>query len=143
MHADGAYHSPDNQTYCKNNKTDFYLRAIQGAKGRFQFTVFENGERSILDTKTNQIIESSKLSCKNDIIKRRIETVKGYRYLTQKDIDTYQVRKKIAETPIQTLQFRNNVEATIFQLGYHYSNAKSRCRGLVKHQMKANIRCLG
>ena len=91
VHADGAYHSPDNQEYCKDNEIDLYLHAIQGAKGRFQFTVLENGELSILDTKTNQIIESSKLSCKNDIIKWRIETVKGYRYLTQKDIDTYLV----------------------------------------------------
>ena len=117
MHADGAYHSPDNQTYCKDNEIDLYLHAIQGARGRFQFTALKNGERSILDTKTNQVIESSKLSCKNDITKWRIETVKGYRYFTQKDIDTYLVRKKIAETPIQTLQFRNNVEATIFSIG--------------------------
>ena len=142
VHADGAYHSPDNQIYCKDNEIDLYLHAIQGAKGRYQFTVLENGELSILDTKTNEIIESLRLICKNDITKWRIETVKGYRYFTQKDIDTYLIRKKIAETPIETLQFRNNVEATIFQLGYHYSNAKSRYRGLIKHQMWANIRCL-
>jgi len=142
VHADGAYHSPGNQTFCKDNEIELYLHAIQGAKGRYQFIVLKNGELSILDTKTNEIIESSKLSCKNDITKWRIETVKGYRYFTQKNVDTYLIRKKIAETPIETLQFRNNVEATIFQLGYHYSNAKSRYRGLIKHQMWANIRCL-
>ena len=83
-----------------------------------------------------------KLICKNDITKWRIDTGKGYRYFTQKEVDTYLIRRKIAATPIETLQFRNNVEATIFQLGYHYSNAKSRYRGLIKHQMWANIRCL-
>ena len=142
VHADGAYHSPDNQSFCKNNEIDLYLHAIQGAKGRFQFTALENKELSVLDTRTNKLIQALMIICKNGIIKWRIDTDKGYRYFTQKDIDTYLIRKQIAATPIETLQFRNNVEATIFQLGYHYPNAKSRYRGLIKHQMWANIRCL-
>ncbi len=80
--------------------------------------------------------------CKDGAQKWRIPTEKGYRYFTQKDIDTYTIRKQMAETPIEILQFRNNVEASIFQLGYHYPNAKSRYRGEIKHQMWANIRCL-
>ena len=28
VHADGAYHSPDNQQYCKDNEIDLYLHAI-------------------------------------------------------------------------------------------------------------------
>jgi len=141
-HADGAYHRPDNQQYCKDNEIDLYLHAIQGAKSRYQFSFAENGELSIFDTLTNAIIEFKKIICKNGIDKWRIKAEKAYRYITQKDIDGYLIRKQIAETPIETLQFRNNVEATIFQLGYHYPNAKSRYRGEVKHQMWANIRCL-
>ena len=141
-HADGAYHSPDNQQYCKDNEIDLYLHAIQGAKSRYQFNFTENGELSIFDTITNEITEYKKVICKNGIDKWRIKTEKAYRYFTQKDIDGYMLRKQIAETPIETLQFRNNVEATIFQLGYHYPNAKSRYRGEIKHQMWANIRCL-
>jgi hypothetical protein len=142
VHADGAYHSPDNQSFCKDNEIDLYLHAIQGAKGRFQFTALENEELSVLDTRTNQLIQALKLICKNGITKWRIDTGKGYRYITQKEIDTYLIRCQIAATPIETLQHRNNVEATIFQVGYHYPNAKSRYRGLIKHQMWANIRCL-
>jgi len=141
-HADGAYHSPDNQHFCKDNEIDLYLHAIQGAKGRYQFNFPEEGELSVLDTITNQIIDVKKITTKNDIEKWRVKAEKGYRYFTQKDIDGYLIRKQIEETPIKTLQFRNNVEATIFQLGYHYSNAKSRYRGQIKHQMWANIRCL-
>ena len=141
-HADGAYHSPDNQQYCKDNEIDLYLHAIQGAKSRYQFNFTENGELSIFDTITNEITKYKKVICKNGIDKWRIKTEKAYRYFTQKDIDGYMLRKQIAETPIETLQFRNNVEATIFQLGYHYPNAKSRYRGEIKHQMWANIRCL-
>jgi len=141
-HTDGAYHSPDNQQFCKDNEIDLYLHAIQGAKGRYQFNFSEDRVLSIFDTSTNQIIETKKIIGKNDIEKWRIKTKKGYRYFTQKDIDSYLIRKQIAETPIETLQFRNNVEATIFQMGYHYPNAKSRYRGEIKHQMWANIRCL-
>jgi len=141
-HADGAYHSPDNQQFCKDNQIDLYLHAIQGAKGRYQFNFSEDGVLSIFDTIENKIIEYLNVICKNDIEKWRIKTEKGYRYFTQKDVDGYLIRKQIEETPIETLQFRNNVEATIFQLGYHYPNAKSRYRGEIKHQMWANIRCL-
>ena len=87
-------------------------------------------------------LEVTKIKGKNNIEKWRIKTQNGYRYFTQKDIDTAIVRKKIEQTPTEILQKRNNVEATIFQLGYHYPNAKSRYRGLVKHQMWANICCL-
>ncbi len=142
VHTDDVYHSPSNQIFCKDNQISLYFHAIQGAKGRYQFIVMENGEFAIFDTKTNRLIEPYKLICKNGISKWRIETGNGYRYFTQKEVDTYQIRKQIAETPVEILQFRNNVEATIFQLGYHYSNDKSRYRGLIKHQMWANIRCL-
>ena len=141
-HADGAYHSPDNQQYCKDNEIDLYLHAIQGPKGRYQFNFCENGELSIFDTIANEIIDSKKIISIDGTVKWRIKTEKAYRYFTQKDIDAYLIRKQIAETPIEILQFRNNVEATIFQLGYHYPNAKSRYRGEIKHQIWANIRCL-
>lgn len=142
VHVDGAYHSPDNQGFCKNNNIDLYLHAIQGAKGRYEFDFLENGELSVLDTKTDELVEATKIIGKSNTIKWRIKNNRSYRYFTQKDIDTSLIRKKIAETPVETLQKRNNVEATVFQLGYHYPNAKSRYRGLVKHQMWANIRCL-
>ncbi len=135
-----AWHS--NQLFCKDNQMNLYLHTIQVTKGRYQFIVMENGEHAIFDTKTNRLIEPYKSICKNGIPKWRIETENGYRYFTQKEVDTYQIRRKIAGTPVKTLQFRNNVEATIFQLGYPYSNDKSRYQGLIKHQMWANIRCL-
>lgn len=141
-HTDGAYHSPDNQSFCTENNIDLHLHAIQGAKGRYELNPLENGELSVLDTKTDELLEATKILSKTNIDKWRIKTEKGYRYFTQKEIDTCLLRKKIEETPIDILQKRNNVEATIFQLAYHYSNAKSRYRGLIKHQMWADMRCL-
>jgi len=142
VHADGAYHSPGNQEFCKDNDIDLYLHAIQGAKGRYEFDFKENGELTVLDTKTGGLVEATMITGKNNTEKWRIKNERSYRYFTQKEIDANLIRKKIRETPVETLQKRNNVEATVFQLGYHYPNAKSRYRGLIKHQMWANIRCL-
>ena len=141
-HMDGAYHSPENQIFCKLNDIDLYLHAIQGAKGRYKCHLSETGELIVLDTTTGELLTALKVKNKKNINKWRIKIQNVYRYFTQKDIDTSLIRKKIEETPIEILQKRNNVEATIFQLAYHYSNAKSRYRGLIKHQMWANIRCL-
>jgi hypothetical protein len=140
-HADGAYHSVDNQVFCKENEIELYLHAIQGAKGKFALELL-NENLVVTHLETNEIIESKQFTDKKGDKKWRITTSNGYRYFTQKEIDTYQIRKKIATTPLEILQKRNNVEATIFQLGYHYPNAKSRYRGIIKHQMWANARCL-
>lgn len=47
----GAYHSPDNQSFCSDNDIDLHLHAIQGAKGRYQLNLLENGALNILDSK--------------------------------------------------------------------------------------------
>lgn len=140
IHADGAFHSPDNQQFCKDNLMVLYLHAITGPKARYSLD-FSAGELSVFDTLTNELIDSRKMINKEGIVRWRIKSGNGYRYFAQKDVDTSLLRRTIAETPIETLQKRNNVEATVFQVGYHYPNDKSRYRGLVKHQMWANIRC--
>lgn len=140
-HADGAYHSPENQKYCEANKIELHLHAIQGSKGRYELEMTD-GKLEVHDTETGKELETQEITTKKGELKWRIRTEKGLRYFTKTDIENSELRKKIAETPQEILQKRNNVEATIFQLGYHYPNAKSRYRGQIKHQMWANVRCL-
>jgi hypothetical protein len=142
VHADGNYNSKSNQDFCKdaNRNIELLLHSIQGAPGRYNLNLVDH-ELVVLDTVTNQLLPCKKRK-RNGKVCWQVKVEKGYRYFTQKEIDTCSLRKKIAETPIEVLQKRNNVEATIFQLAYHYPNAKSRYRGLIKHQMWANIRCL-
>ena len=139
VHADGAYHSLDNQAYCKGKEINLYLSAIQGAKGRFDLAPGINSELIVTDTETGEIIPATKLEAKETW---RIKTTNGLRYFTQKQIDACLLRKHLKNLPTQITNVRNNVEASIFQLGYHYPNDKSRYRGLMKHKMWANIRCL-
>jgi hypothetical protein len=140
-HADGAYHSPDNQKYCEDRKIELHLNAIQGSKGRYVLEMDE-GRLRVTDRETGQELEAKEIVTKKGDRKWRIRTHKGLKYFNQREIESSRLRKKAEDTPKEILQKRNNVEATIFQLAYHYPNGKSRYRGRIQHQMWANVRCL-
>lgn len=139
VHTDGAYHSTDNQEFCKEENIDLLINAIQGANGRFDLFLCEDNELTIVDTLTNETIPTRKLENQD---KWSIKTNGHNRYFTTKEITACLLRRKIAAIPQEILNIRNNVEATIFQLGFHYPHSKSRYRGLIKHKMWANMRCL-
>ncbi|MBK8515237.1 MAG: hypothetical protein IPL55_02745 [Saprospiraceae bacterium] len=42
VYADGAYHSPENQNYCKDKEINLCLQAIQGSKGRYELEMTED-----------------------------------------------------------------------------------------------------
>ena len=142
IHVDGAYHSSDNQEYCSKNNIALYLNAIQGAKGRYELLLIDQHRLLVYDHKEETFVEAKEITSKKNCVKWRINTPNGYRYFTQKEIDTCKLKRKITNTPKEILQKRNNVEATIFQMGYHYPNGKTRYRGQEKNQMWANIRGL-
>jgi hypothetical protein len=147
VNADGAYHSVDNQEYCRNQQTpvDLVLGAIQGKVSQYDLSLDGDNQLVVTDMETNTIlpVRQVKTRKKDAVSKWAIRNEKGQlRYFTQKEIDTSLLRKLIGNRTQDELNVRNNVEATIFQLGYHYSNAKSRYRGLIKHKMWANVRCL-
>jgi hypothetical protein len=139
---DGAYHSVENQDYCRERGIDFILGAIQGERSRYDLSLDNESQLVVTDLTTNTIITAQKVESGKKsgwVIKK--ENGQS-RYFTQKEIDTCSLRKRIASRTQAELNVRNNVEATIFQLGYHYPNAKSRYRGLAKHKIWANTRCL-
>ena len=139
VHTDGAYHSTDNQVFCTAQNVEMLINAIQGAKARFDLVQCEDGELTVTDTHTGEIIPATKLMNKE---KWRIKMGLNYKYFSAKEITASTLKRKIANIPQEVLNVRNNVEATIFQLGFHYSNDKTRYRGLIKHKMWANIRCM-
>lgn len=139
LHTDGAYQSPENQVYCKEEEINFYPTGMHGAKGRYDLLLTETNELVVTDTVTGEIITAKKLK---DQEKWGVRIPGRNRYFTQKEIEACALRKQIEDFPATVKNVRNNVEATIFQFGYHYPNDKSRYRGLSKHKMWANIRCL-
>lgn len=140
---DGAYHSPENQEFCKENNINFILPTIQGAKGRFDLNLSENDELIVTDTNTGLIHNAVSAKQRKGNKKRwRITVDQKYYYFSTKEIETCQLRKELEKIPQEMLNIRNNVEATIFQLGYHCPNDKTRYRGLSRNKMWANFRCL-
>jgi len=136
-HADGAYNSPKNDEYCKENDINFYLTGIQGAPGRYDLSMNEN-ELIVVDTKTGETIPASLTKAG----KWRIKTENGIRYFEPEDINCCQLRKQIAALPNEIKHKRNNVEATIFQFCFHSRNNKTRYRGLYKNKIWMFFRCL-
>ena len=144
VHADGAYHSPDNQEFCDKNMIDLHLHAIQGHQGRYTLKLNEEETDivAIIDNETSKEVHFKAFIGKKGERKWRIKVNKNYRYFRLKDLQTAIIRKRVAETPKEILRKRNNVEATIFQLGYHCSGGKTKYKGLIKTQMWADMRCL-
>jgi hypothetical protein len=144
IHADGAYHSPENQKFC-GDKIALILSAIQGGQPQFDLS-FSDDEVGVqvVDTQTGERMEVRKVVARKDgKVRWAVKTTQGkYRYFTRENVETSLLRKKIAAIPQSELNIRNNVEASIYQLGQRYSNSKSRYRGLVKHRMWSNMRCL-
>jgi len=145
VNVDGAYNSVSNQDYCKGESIDLILSAIQGKPAQYDLSLDEEGELTVIDQQTNEIVPSRKIESRKNNAQPKwgIKNAKGKnRYFTQKEIATCLLRKQTAARTQAELNVRNNVEATIFQLGYHYPNDKSRYRGLSKHKIWANVRCL-
>jgi hypothetical protein len=129
VNADGAYHSPENQDYCKENDIDLILGAIQGKPSQYDLSTDETGELVVTDLTTNTTIAARKVEPRKEDSEPKwaiLNEKNQYRYFTHKDVDTCLLRKQVAARTSEELNRRNNVEATIFQLGYHYPNAKSR-----------------
>lgn len=149
VYADGAYHSVDNQEYCKSDEQgiDLVLTGMQGPEPRYDIRLDEQDENNLIvtDNKTGETIQAQQVKPRKDNTKRkwRIKTEPGkYRYFDEKDLRTAALRQKLKGIPIEETNIRNNVEASIFQLGFHYPNDKSRYRSLTKHKLWAYSRSL-
>jgi hypothetical protein len=141
VYADGAYQSPNNDSYCEN--IDMVFTGIQGPESKYDMEMTPAG-LMVTDTQTGQQLEAVLVKkLKNSREERwRITTSTGYYYIGQQAIRASHLRRIMKQRSIEELHNRNNVEATIFQLGYHLKNSKSKYRGLVKQKIWAYCRCL-
>jgi len=137
LHADGAFHSPDNIDHCQKEDINHYFTGMPGMPGRYDLTLRDD-TLTVIDTQTGEIIPAYK----NKSGKWSIKTEKGYRYFSDHQIENCQLRKQIEQIPGEKLNKRNNVEATIFQLSYYTRNNKTRYRGFVQHKIWALLRCI-
>ena len=137
LHTDGAYNSVDNQKFTNKNDINFYLTGFQGKQGRYDL-ILKNNKLLVFDNKNKAQVPVT-LTKKN---KYRIETEKGYKYFSDKEIESCRLRKQVEELPKEIGNRRNNVEATIFQVAYHLRKDKTKYRGKFKNKTWALLRSL-
>jgi hypothetical protein len=138
VNADGAYHSPANQEYCKENEIDFIINALSGPMPRYDLSLDENDDLIVFDNKQNKFItaEKPKLYKGGPVNNWYIITEKlEYKYFNLQDLANSELRRQIASRPRDDINRRNNVEASVFQFCYHLSGKKSRYRGLIRHKL--------
>jgi hypothetical protein len=143
IYLDGAYHSPANEDFCKENDIDLVLTGLQGNIPRYDLELTQDG-LIVTDTVTGECIQAglAKKTKRSKQNRWRIPTENGYYYFSQEAVVASMLRKKIKNRSEEELHKRNNVEASIFQLSYPLRNNKSKYRGLFKQQIWANCRCL-
>ncbi|MEA3451079.1 MAG: hypothetical protein U9Q83_04165 [Bacteroidota bacterium] len=137
IHADGAYNSEENQRFTTKNDINFYLTGFQGKPGRYDLE-FHGKILQVTDNQTKTQVPVT--ITKNN--KYRIKTETGYRYFTNKEIESCCLRKQVNELPKEIRNKRNNVEASIFQLAYRLRKDKTRYRGKFKNKIWAILRSL-
>lgn len=137
IHADGAYNSEENQEFTTDNNINFYLTGFQGKAGRYDLK-FHGNTLQVTDTNTNTQMPVT--ITKNN--RYRIKTQTGYRYFTEKEIESCRLRKQANELPKEIGNKRNNVEATIFQLAFRLRKDKTKYRGKFKNKIWAILRSL-
>ena len=147
IHADGAYHSIENQEFCDQENKELLLTAMQGAEPRYDLNLDKDNpdNLTVFDRNTSKYIDAQTIKSRKDPNKKRWKIIndKGKpRYFDLENVRTSLLRQKLRKLPPDETNIRNNVEATIFQLGYHYSNDKSRYCGLDKHKLWAYSRSL-
>lgn len=122
--ADGAYYSGQNETYAKEQAKAIHYTGFPGKAGRYDYERTAEG-----------VVVIDRLSGERQIAEQykpgryRFCAEGTWRYLTDKDIDTAQCRRRTEDLPRELLNRRCNVEATIFQLCYHTNNKKLKYRG--------------
>ena len=148
MATDGAYNSQPNLDLIAQKSKDikWYLTAIQGSAGNFDFAWNEEGQLLVTDRRTGEtqigIKAKRRASTKDKAPRYRIKEPDGSkRYIEQKAIKTYFRRQEILNLPEEIRNIRPNVEATIHQVFYHLNGQQSKYRGLIAHRHMVFARC--
>lgn len=139
---DGAYNSIINEQFTHFDQASFtwYLTAIQGAEGYYDFEQIDKQTYKVTDRRDGKI-QTTVLTKKGNhrIIENHAKP--KYRYFEQKTITNYFRRQQMKEYPQWVHSLRANSEATIHQVFCKLNGMKSKYRGLFQHHQYALSRC--
>ena len=133
--ADGAYYSEENERYAEEQDKEIHLTGFPGKKGRYEYERTDAGV-VLIDSQSGerQTAEEYKPG------RYRFRVDGKWHYITDKDIDAAERRRRTENLPRRLFNRRCNVEATIFQLCYHTRKKKLKYRGKSRVQLWAICR---
>ena len=112
--ADGAYYSEENEAYAKEQEKEIHYTGFPGKPGRYDYERTDDGVVVIeCQSGERQLAEEYKPG------RYRFRVDGKWRYITDKDIDAADCRRRTQNLPRKLFNRRCNVEATVFQLCYH------------------------
>lgn len=141
---DGAYNSVSNEqfTHIEDKELKWYLTAIQGAEGYYDFEQVDEHTYKVTDRRDGSVQTTIKTpKGKFRITDHQATTKSKYRYFEAKTITNYFRRKEMEKYPPWVHSFRANSEATIKQVFCKLNGMKSKYRGLHQHHIYALNRC--
>jgi hypothetical protein len=138
VYADGAYQSKDNREFAEKNSIELITSGLQGRQSKYDLEM-KDEELVVTHIETGEIIPAYK---RGDKWRIATEGKSKYRYFTDEQIATAELRRKLTSIPQEEQNKRNNVEAILFQYCFHTRNNKTRYRGLLKHKLFTFARCL-
>lgn len=133
--SDGAYNSPSNEQFTHENERDlkWYLTAIQGVEGNYDFEQIAPDTYKVTDRRTGQVQTTVLTSAGKYRIKIG-HANSPYRYFDTTIITNYFRRREIEAHQKWVCSHRANVEATIRQVFCTLKGSKTKYRGLFQHQ---------
>lgn len=141
--SDGAFNSQPNKALSQDPTApfDWYVSAIQGAEGHYDFELINEQTYRVTDRRTGHQQNTVRTPAGKYRISEHHAKTK-YRYFDVTTIENYFRRKAIKKYPRWVQGRRANVEATIYQVFCHLKGAKTKYRGLLQHHHYALNRSL-
>lgn len=137
MSMDGAFQSPSNAEYAKEQNKQIYYSGVQESRGSFRYQPTEEGVE-VVDRNT----EAVQLAQEYKPGKYKLIIDGKPRYPKELTIENSIKRHQIKALPDHIKNRRHNVEASIFQLNYYTKGGKTHYGGLTPQQLWARCRGL-
>lgn len=140
---DGSYNSQDNLAFVNGREgaLNWYLGAIQGSGGNFDFERTAAGGLLVTDRRTGR----TQAAVPTPKSGWRIEDAPGnkgkFRYIEDPIVVNYFRRKDILTQPLEIRLRRPNVESTIHHVFYPLDGNQSKYRGLERNHRFVLCRC--
>ena len=133
--ADGAYYSEENEMYAQEEEKKIHYTGFPGKPGRYDYQRTDEGV-----VVTDRYSGERQMAEEYKPGRYRFRVDGKWRYITDKDIDTAECRRRTENLPRELFNRRCNVEATIFQLCFHTNQKKLKYRGKFRVQLWAVCR---